>query len=74
MSYQEYVDKFIPSPQRWKLSEQLDFDDDAERDLLEIAKGITEWEEKLVGPLEITKEEGDDIKEEAKPELRRLAS
>ena len=44
-----------------------------EKDLIEIAKHLTEWEEKLVSPLGITHTEKNDIngKYPNKPELQR---
>ena len=56
-SYRDYVDKFVPPPNRPLLESVLDQGDDTERHLLEIAHYITDWEVKLVGPLGLTREE-----------------
>ena len=49
----------------------LDQGDDTERHLVEIAKYITLWEEKLVVPLGLTREDVHTINEVSKPELKR---
>ena len=65
MAYQEYASHF-----------QLRSDELAARvsdqHILELADKIIRWEEDLVGPLELTREEISDIKEEInKPKLKR---
>ncbi len=57
----EYVCELIPQQHRWKLEQVLDWDNKCDRDLLEIAERITQWEVKLAGPLSLTPEEIDDI-------------
>ena len=65
----EYVDHFIPdvSKRRW-LDEVV-----SDADILTVAEDIFEWEDKLVGPLELTQQEISDIHEESgnRPKLKR---
>ena len=71
-SSRDYVDKFVPPANRPLLETVLDQGDDTERHLLEIAHYITDWEVKLVGPLGLTREEVEGIKERTSdPELRK---
>ena len=56
------------------LEKTLDWDNrGVEKDLIEIAKHLTEWEEKLVSPLGLTHTEKKDIKAKyaREPELQR---
>ena len=69
--YLDYIYKFIPPHNRSLLDAVIDQGDDCESHLLEIAKYITQWEEKLVGPLGLTREEVDSINEVSKTELRK---
>lgn len=74
VSFLEYVSRYIPPENQWRLDDVLDGDDESETHLIEIAKPMTQWEVKLVGPLQLTPGEVGDINEIRKPELRRLAS
>ena len=55
------------------LEKTLDWDNGVEKDLIEIAKDMTEWQVKLVSSLELTHTEVSDIEEKypRKPELQR---
>ena len=55
------------------LEKTLDWDNGVEKDLIEIAKDMTEWQVNLVSPLELTHTEVSDIEEKypRKPELQR---
>ena len=59
---QQYVERFIKPENRWRLDQEVDYDNDANRDLIEIAKTIPRWEVTLVSPLGITDQEVHDIK------------
>ena len=73
--YKEYVTKLIPIANQPLLEVIIDEGSDTDLHLHTIAKSITEWEMKLVGPLELTREEVADIKAEVQqPLLRRLVS
>ena len=46
--------ELIPIHNHWKLDEELDWDNDYDRDLTEIAKGLTNWQTNLRVPLGLT--------------------
>ena len=65
MSYQEYVSHF--QLRQEQLAARV-----SDQHILELADKIIRWEEDLVGPLELTREEINDIHEEtSKPKLKR---
>ena len=71
--YQDYIEHFIPREKRWRLDRVVDYDNDCDRDLRQIAKTITGWEVTLVSHLGITSIEVDDIKDgNPKVDLRRF--
>ena len=62
--------KLIPSCNHWKLEEELDWDNDINRDLIEISKHIISWEVDLKVPLGLTLRDIYNIKQETEPSLR----
>ena len=65
----------IPAGVRPLLKQQLDWDNDIERDLIEIAHPMLGWEEKLCPQLGLSQVDIHDTKEKyfGKPELQRCA-
>ena len=65
----------LPAGVRPLLEKQLDWDNDTERDLIEIAHPMLSWEEKLCPHLELTRVDIHDPKEmySGKPVLQRCA-
>ena len=64
----------LPASVRPLLEQQLDWDNETERDLIEIAYHILDWEEKLCSRLGLTVVDVHDIKHNlllANPELQR---
>ena len=66
----------LPASARPLLDKQLDWDNETERDLIEIAHHMLDWEEKLCPHLGLTVVDVHDIKEmySGKPKLQRLKS
>ena len=62
--------ELIPLRCHWKLDKELDFDNEVDRDLVEIAQYIISWEVKLRVPLGLTEPDVLMIKEESNPILR----
>ncbi len=60
--YLKFVERFITPGNLWRLDRLVDYDNKADRDLIEIAKTIPKWEVTLVSPLGISSEEVHDIK------------
>ena len=69
MSVSSYL-RLIPVHNQCKLDEELDYDNDIERDLEEIAQYIIDWELNLRGPLGLTREEVHRINQEGDPILK----
>ena len=57
-------EKQIPTHNLWKLDKELDYDNDLNRDLIEIAQYIINWEEDLQVNLGLTREDVHKIKQE----------
>ena len=62
--------EFIPPLARWKLDKELDYDNEFDRDLMEIAKHITSWEVRLRVQLRLTEPDVYEINEERDLRLR----
>ena len=69
MSDSSYL-RLIPVHNQCKLDEELDYDNDIDRDLEEIAQYIIDWELNLRGPLGLTREEVHRINQEGDPVLK----
>ena len=67
--FSEYLRRIPPSC-HWKLGLELDYDNNLERDLVEIAYYISYWEVKLRVPLQLTPTEVNRIKQESNLDLR----
>ncbi len=71
----KYVRHYIPAEKRWRLEKLVDYDNQVDRDLREVARTITGWEVNLVSHLGITSTEVDDIKDgTTNVELRRFGT
>ena len=66
----------LPASARPLLEQLLDWDNETERDLIDIAHHMLDWEEKLCPHLGLTVVDVHDIKEmySGKPKLQRLGS
>ena len=62
--------KDIPEHNRWKLNKELDFDNELDRDLIEIATHIHNWLVALRVPLGLTQGDVTLIKHEQDPVLK----
>ena len=60
----------IPQQSRWKLDKELDWDNDFDRDLTEIAQCIVNWQGTLRVHLGLTETDVDRINQETTPTLR----
>lgn len=72
---QDYLST-LPAHVHPLLDQELDYDNEGvERDLTEIAKAMSKWEEQLSTPLELTLVDIDDIKDiyHNNPELQRYS-
>ena len=61
----------IPTHNLWKLDKELDYDNDCDRDLIEIAKYIIKWEEDLQVTLGLTMEDVHEIKQKESTVFRK---
>ena len=61
----------LPDAASSYLDMELDWDNDYDRDLIEIAKHMVEWETHLKSPFHLTRTDISDIKIEPRPELQR---
>ena len=65
--YVKFVRNYLPQTRLHRLGEVIS----EEKDIVEIAKYITQWEVKLTVPLELSKEEVDDYNLERRPQIQR---
>ena len=73
--YQGYVQHYLVPEKRWRLEKVVDYDNQVDRDLRQIARTITGWEVNLVSYLGVTSVEVQDIKDgTGNVELRRFVS
>ncbi len=62
----EFVKSYLPQNLHYRLNEKI-----TDKNAMKIATTMTEWEEQLVIPLELTRPEIADLNNEQRPQIRR---